>query len=134
MPTVPGWPSPLFPTQSRAVGVEDAPFSLVNSYLVPIPAPGQQGVISGASYSFEYKGNALRMILLILDIPVDVTATVSVDGNPILGVSDAKGLSIALPYGSLEARTATRVAKITLAGVNNGTAVRDVRAWAVCVP
>lgn len=131
MPTTPGWPSTIYPPQSKAAIGKDV--TIANSYVQPLtPMQGGQLVASGAAFNFTYNQPVI-LVYLFLDVPAGVTCDVFVDGVPVLSVGDNQGLDVVLPYGNLESAVGTAMRSFQITGTNLATAARDVRAWGVCL-
>lgn len=97
--------------------------------IVPvIPQDGQQAISPGDTIEASLTG--MNAAAILFDIPPNVDATIQVDGNAILGVSDGQGRSgvYGLPDGHI-----LRMDKIEIEATNNASGTRDLL-LAVIVP
>jgi hypothetical protein len=98
--------------------------------ILPVaPQDGGQNIAAGGSFDFSATGLP-NVGGLIFDIPENVDATITRDGNPFLGVADGQGRSGTFePPGNLVAPWGS----VGITGTNNASSDQDIGLWVATV-
>jgi hypothetical protein len=98
--------------------------------IIPVvPQDGGQNIAAGGSFDFSATGLP-NVGGLVFDIPENIDASITQDGNPFLGVADGQGRSGTFePPGNLVAPWGS----VGITGINNASTDQDIGLWVATV-